>query len=184
MKYIKPILFSILLCAIFSSYAQPVKQLWTKSVPEGVKWQTVTSLGNYVVGSSQGLIGMNPDNGEVLWKNTKFGAVNADQVKQIGSSPLLAVNFGTTVYVVDPFTGDVKFDSKNAGISEIKDQQVLYRSNGILVSGRDAANKDILLMSSLADGKVAWKIEDDFGRFVTASELPSNELLIVTRYYN
>ncbi len=177
----------ILLSLIIISHlgqAQPLKPLWSKALPEGVRWQMVTSLGNYVVGTSQGLVGMNPDKGEVMWKNTKFGPVNADQVQQMGSSALLAVNFRNTVYAIDPFTGEVKFDSKSAGINEIKDQQVLYQANGILVSGRNAENKDILLMSSMADGKVAWKIEDDFGRFVIASELSPEELLIVTLYYN
>lgn len=184
MKQLIRIILLLLIVNTSLVYGQQVKPLWSKTLPEGVKWQMVTSLGNYVVGTSQGLVGMNPDKGEVIWKNIKFGPVNAEQVQQIGSSALLAVNLGTTIYVIDPFTGDVKFDSKNAGINEIKDQMVLYQSNGILVSGRNVENKDILLMSSLADGKVAWKIEDDFGRFITASELPSNELLIVTLYYN
>ena len=184
MKQLSRIILLSLIATAFLSQGQAVKPMWSKTLPEGVKWQMVTSLGNYVVGTSQGLVGMNPDKGEVLWKNTKLGPINMDQVQQMGSSALLAVNFGTTVYAIDPFTGEVKFDSKNAGINEIKDQQVLYQANGILVSGRNAENKDILLMSSLSDGKVAWKIEDDFGRFITASELPSNELLIVTLYYN
>lgn len=184
MKQLSRIVFVSLIVITHLSHGQPVKPLWSKTIPEGVKWQMVTSLGNYVVGTSQGLVGMNPDKGEVIWKNTKLGPVNAEQVQQIGPSALLAVNFGAAVYIIDPFSGEVKFDSKFAGINEIKDQKVLYRSNGILVSGRTAENKDILIMSSLSDGKVAWKIEDDFGRFITASELPSNELLIVTLYYN
>ena len=184
MKHLSLIFFLLFIVNVNLCFGQQVKPQWTQTIPEGVNWQMVTSFGNYVVGTSKGLVGLNPDKGEALWRNNQFGLVSADQVKQIGSSALLAVNFGTSVYILDPFSGEIKFDSKSAGVNEIRDQQVLYQSNGILVSGRNAENKDILLMSSMADGKEKWKIEDDFGRFVIASELSPKELLIVTLYYN
>lgn len=165
-------------------HAQPVKPLWSKTVPEGISWQMVTSLGNYIVGTSQGLAGVDPEKGTILWKNNTLGPLTGDKVKQLGSSALLTISNGTNITILDPFSGEVKFDAHSAGISEIRDQKVLYKANGILVSGRNAGGKDILLMSSLADGKVKWKIEDDFGRFVTASEVGPNELLIVTMFYN
>jgi hypothetical protein len=180
---------SIQFVALFLSFTVPmfgqqVKPLWSAKVPEGINWQMVTSLGNYVVGTSQGIAGINPENGAILWKNTKVGPLAQDKVTQLGSSALISVNTGTNIIIVDPFSGIVKFDANNAGISEIRDQKVLYKANGILISGRNAAGKDILLMSSLGDGNVKWKLEDDFGRFVTASEVGPAELLIVTLYYN
>lgn len=184
MKSIKFTFILFLIISGFASQAQSVKSFWSLTIPEGVKWQMVTSLGNYIVGTDQGLVGIDSESGKIIWKNTNFGPLTADQVQQLGSSALLTINRGSTVHILDPFSGALKFDSKAAGIVEIKDQKVLYKANGILVSGRNAANKDIILMSSLTDGKVVWKIEDDFGRFVAASELPSNELLIVTLYYN
>ncbi|MEQ8364315.1 MAG: PQQ-binding-like beta-propeller repeat protein [Cyclobacteriaceae bacterium] len=184
MKYTKLTFAFLLSSIVLSSYAQQVKPLWTLPAADGVRWQMVTSLGNYIAATKRGLIGVDPEMGKILWRSADFGPLTADQVQQLGSSALLTINMGSTVYILDPFTGAIKFNSKEAGVNEIKDEMVLYRSNGILVSGRDEAKKDILLMSSLEDGKVAWKIEDDFGRFITASELPSGELLIVTLYYN
>ncbi len=178
-------LVQLLFFLCFSTlYGQQVKPLWSKTLPEGVNWQMVTSLGNYVVGTSQGLAGIDPDKGEILWKNNKVGALAPDMIKQLGSSALLAISNGTNITILDPFSGAIKFDAREAGISEIRDQKVLYKANGILVSGRNAQGKDMLLMSSLTDGKVKWKIEDDFGRFVTASEIGQDELLIVTIFYN
>lgn len=177
-------LLLILLSTSATMYGQSVKPSWSKTLPEGVNWQMVTSLGNYVVGTSQGLAGIDPENGTVLWRNGKVGTPVPDNVKQLGSSALLTIANGTNITILDPFTGEIKFDARDAGISEIKDQKVLYKANGILVSGRNTQGKDLLLMSSLADGKVKWKIEDDFGRFVTASEVGPNELLIVTLFYN
>ncbi|MEQ8303061.1 MAG: hypothetical protein RIB47_06690 [Cyclobacteriaceae bacterium] len=160
--------------------AQQVQSRWSSTVADGVNWQMVTSLGNYVVGTSRGLAGINPETGEILWNNTSFGAVGQERVKQVGSSALIAINLESAIYAIDPFSGTIKFDSREAGIAEVKDQKILYQANGILVSGRDMAGKDILLMTSLDNGKVAWKIEDDFGRLITASEISAKELLIVT----
>jgi hypothetical protein len=177
------LLLLFILC-FSTGYSQQVKPLWSKTLPEGVSWQMVTSLGNYVVGTPQGLAGIEPENGEVMWKNSKLGPLTPDKVKQLGSSVLLMINNGTNISILDPFSGEIKFDAGNAGISNITDQKILYQANGILISGRNAQGKDILLMSSMADGKVKWKIEDDFGRFITASEIGTDELLIVTMFYN
>lgn len=180
----KSILLLFIICMSMGVHGQPVKPLWSKTIPEGIKWQKVTSLGNYVVGTSQGLAGMDPEKGEILWKNGKLGPLTPDMVTQLGSSALLKISNGTNITILDAFSGEIKFDARDAGISEIKDQKVLYKANGVLVSGRNAAGKDILVMSSMADGKVKWKIEDDFGRFITASEVTQEELLIVTIFYN
>ncbi len=171
-------------CISMGVHGQPVKPLWSKTIPEGIKWQKVTSLGNYVVGTSQGLAGIDPEKGEILWKNSKVGPLAPDMVAQLGSSALLTISNGTNITILDAFSGEIKFDARDAGISEIRDQKLLYKANGILVSGRNAQGKDILLMSSMSDGKVKWKIEDDFGRFITASEVAQEELLVVTIFYN
>ena len=183
---IKSILLLLLftVCLSMGVNGQPIKPLWSKTIPEGIKWQKVTSLGNYIVGTSQGLAGIDPEKGEVLWKNGKFGPLAPEMVAQLGSSALLTISNGTNVSILDAFSGEIKFEARDAGISEIRDQKILYKANGILVSGRSASGKDILAMSSMADGKVKWKIEDDFGRFITASEIAENELLIVTIFYN
>jgi hypothetical protein len=60
----------------------------------------------------------------------------------------------------------------------------MYHANAILVSGRTFNNKDILILSSLTNGEILWKLEDDFGRLITVSDLSSSEILIVTLYNN
>jgi hypothetical protein len=177
--------FLIVAFWISSTYVNgQIKPLWTRKVTEGIRWQMVTPLGHYIAGTSQGIIGINPDKGDVIWKNTTVGAITPDRVQQVGSSPLISVSTATGVYMIDPYTGEIRFDSKVAGVTEVKDQKVLYLSNGILVSGRNTQNKDVLMMSSLDNGTVAWKIEDDFGRLVAAQELAPDALLLVTLYYN
>jgi hypothetical protein len=175
---------ALLLLGIGAHAHAQIKPLWTRKISENVRWHMVTPLGNYVAGTSQGIIGINAEKGEVIWKNTSFGPLTVDKVSQVGSSPLISVNLGGEVYMLEPYSGEIRFDSKKSGVSGIVDQKVLYQSNGILISGRNSQNKDILLMSSLDDGHIVWKIEEDFGRLVTAQELSPDALLIVTLFYN
>lgn len=181
-KYKNLVAFSMLFI-VGTTFAQ-VQQLWQQPINENVRWQKVTSLGHYLVGTSENIMALNPDNGQIVWSTPEFGAVSADQVAQVGASPLISINLGSEVYMIDPYTGDIKFNSKKAGVTEIRDQVVLYKSNGILISGKTADGKDILLMSSMSNGDVVWKIQEDFGRLVTANELSASELLIVTIFYN
>ncbi len=180
MKKLLPILFAFVSVSAFSQ----VQELWTKSFDDAIVWQKVSALGHYVIGTSKGIMGVKPETGDVIWTKNELGPVSEEQVKQVGNSPLISVNIGTEIHMVDPFTGKTKFNSKAAGVESIRDQVVLYKANGILVSGRDAANKDILLMSSLNTGDVVWKIQEDYGRMITANEISAEELLIVTLFHN
>lgn len=177
--------FTLILLLISSSHCfSQVEKLWTQQPANDIRWQQITPLGHYIVGTSDGIMAMNPDNGQVTWRTPEYGPIASEQVQQLGSSPLIAVNLENAVHLIDPFSGETKFNSQKAGVAEIRDQVVLYYANGILISGKTSDNKDILLMSSMSNGEVVWKIEDDYGRMVTASEISPEELLIVTIYYN
>jgi hypothetical protein len=174
----------VLLILALVSNAQNVPVTWKKDFTGAIKWQKVSALGNYLVGTSNALLYVDQDTGKIIWSNPEFKNLNEGDVSQVGNSPLISVNQGTTVNMIDPFSGESKFDSKRAGINEIKDQMIMYSSNAILVSGRTFNNKDILILSSLTNGKTLWELEDDFGRLITASDVSSSEILIVTLYNN
>lgn len=181
---IKLKLTMVLLILAVVSNAQNVPVTWKKDFTGAIKWQKVSALGNYLVGTNNALLYVDQATGKIIWSNPEFKNLNEGDVSQVGNSPLISVNQGTTVHMIDPFSGESKFDSKRAGINEIKDQMIMYNSNAILVSGRTYNNKDILILSSLTNGETLWKLEDDFGRLITASDVSSSEILIVTLYNN
>ena len=181
---IKLKLTMVLLILALVSNAQNVPVTWKKDFTGAIKWQKVSALGHYLVGTSDALLYVDPDTSKIIWSNPEFKNLNEDDVSQVGNSPLISVNQGTTVTMIDPFSGESKFDSKRAGINEINDQMIMYNSNAILVSGRTFNNTDILILSSLTNGEILWKLEDDFGRLITASDVSSSEILIVTLYNN
>jgi len=177
-------IFLCLTAAVTITMAQDVSTTWQKSFSETINWQKVTSLGHYIIGTSGSLMGIDPETGNTIWSTNEFGALSKNQVGQVGNSPLLSINLGSEVRMVDPFNGSIKFDSKKAGLSEIKDQVVLYNTNGILVSGKTRDNKDLLIISSLNNGEIIWKLTEDYGRLITVKEITDNEVLIVTIFHN
>ncbi len=181
----KKIAFTIaLLVLAVVSNAQNVSVAWEKDFAYPINWQKVSAFGHYLVGTGNGLLYVDQDSGKVLWSKPEFKNLLESDVSQVGNSPLISVNQGTTITMIDPFSGESQFDSKKAGISEIKDQMILYNSNAILVSGRTYSKKDVLVLSSLSSGKIIWKLEDDFGRFITASDISNSEILVVTVFNN
>ncbi|MBL6445217.1 PQQ-binding-like beta-propeller repeat protein [Fulvivirga sp. 29W222] len=170
---------------IFSSVCiSQVKEKWNTSLQGSANWQQVTPAGHLLIGTSSALTAVAPETGKIQWELTRFGGITQDGVQQVGSSPLVSVNNNGDIFMIDPFSGEIKFDSQKAGIVEILDDYVLYKTNGILIAGKDASNKPAMVFANLADGKIAWKLSDDYGRVVSVNELNSNELLIVTLFNN
>lgn len=161
-----------------------VNQTWSKNLNGVVLWQQVTSLGNFFVCTTDEFVAMNPESGEKLWANANFAGISSAQMEEMSGSPLISISLDQTIYLVDPYAGDIKFNSTKAGISELQTKQVLYKANGILAAGKTANGDPIMLMVDMASGEIIWKIEEKFGRIVTLNELSDKELLIVTLFKN
>jgi hypothetical protein len=57
----------------FTCYAQPkTAPSWSAKFKTPINWQRGHSLGYLVVSTSDGLYGVNPDDGKVLWENKGF----------------------------------------------------------------------------------------------------------------
>lgn len=183
-KFIKTLsIILILVITNLITYAQ-VNELWKKDLSGNLLWQQVNSYGNYLVCTTTDLSSYNPSTGELLWSNKQFANITNEQIDEMSGSPLISVNLGNNISLLDPFTGIIKFSSGESGIAELKTKQVLYKSNGILVSGKTTEGEPIMLMVDMSSGKTIWKIEEKFGRIVTLNELSENELLIVTLFKN
>ena len=178
--------FSFVLILVISwsvSHAQ-VNELWKTDLSGKVLWQQVTSFGNYFVCTNTEFAAFNPETGEKLWSNSQFANIANEQIEEMSGSPLLSITQGDVITLLDPFTGNVKFNSSQAGVADLKTKQVLYKANGILVAGKNMNRNPIMLMVDMATGKTVWQIEEKFGRIVTLNELSDKELLIVTLFKN
>ncbi len=174
-----------LLClhSVLSSYGQ-VKEIWTKEMPGGFLWQKVFSSGNFLVSNNEGLSKINAENGKTVWTHKLFKNIAIESVDELQGSSLISIKMDNIIYLIDPFTGETKFDSKNAGLFELSDEVFLYQSNGLFLAGKDLNQQPVLLLVDVNKGQVQWKMQEKFGSIISINELSKTELLLVTIFYN
>lgn len=159
-----------------------VNEVWKKNLEGTVIWQKVNSFGNYMVCTSNELAAVNPETGEKIWSNSDFAGITEAQIEELTGSPLMSINQNEVISMVDPFSGDIKFNSSKAGVKDLQTKKVLFKSNGLLIAGKDAENNPVMLMIDLASGTTVWKIEEKFGKIINVNELTKEDLLIVSLF--
>jgi len=177
----------ILLIAIvlFSFMAKAQANLtWDKEFTSTINWQELNYLGNLVVSSSDALMGVDYVDGDVTWSKPEFANLEREAYKDLANSPFFTIQKDNAVYLIDQLSGDEVFNSTKAGIEEITDYTILYKTNSILVAGKDAEDGPIMLMVKMSSGDVLWSMKEAFGLIIAVNELENEELLIVTLFNN
>lgn len=182
MKSFKTIFLLALLVPLIQ-YAQ-VEMKWSKQIPTDILWQEVTALGNLVVSSREGLMGVDTESGTINWSHRNLGNLNRPAFEELPNSPFFTVTFGNNLHMIDQFSGKEVFNSNNAGLQSIDSYFLLFDSEAVLVAGTDPNGEPLMVSVNMADGKIAWSMNEKFGRIVAANELENNELLIVTLFNN
>ncbi len=171
--------------ALIASTATAQNELspaWTAELNGVLNFQTVTATGTYLVSTSEALSAYDMDNGNLIWSNNEITGISEDQLQEVQGSPLLLIRQGAEVKILDPFDGTIKFNSSKAGFSEVKFEQMMYQTNGILVAGTKSDNTPAMVLVDLSNGKIRWEIDEKFGRLVTAQEFSDKELLVVALF--
>ncbi len=182
MTLFKSVFILFLLCP-FMHFAQ-VEVKWNTEVPTDILWQEVTALGNLIVSSREGLIGLDAATGEIVWSKRAHGNLDRAAFEELPNSPFFTVISENTLHLIDQFSGQEFFNSANAGFKEIGSYFLLYHSNTILVSGTGLSEEPLLVSANMSDGSLSWSLEEKFGSIITVNELENQELLIVTLFNN
>lgn len=170
---------AICLSSFVDSFSQ-VKEIWTKDLPGGFAWQKVYASGNYLVANAEGLSKVNPESGKSIWTLKLFNNIAIENVEELPGSSFISVKKEEVTYLLDPFTGEIKFDSKNAGITELIDKVIFYQSNTLFLSGKDINKKPIVLLVDINKGQILWKKQEEYEGIISINELSKTEFILVT----
>ncbi len=183
-RFLLIFLFSsiLFLLATIMSVGQEVK--WTKDLPGNILWQEVTVLGNLIVSTDTQLVGIDPDTGNIIWSKPEHTNIGLEAYAELANSPFFTVTKNNSIHLIDQLTGKEVFNSEKAGIRTIDDYFLLYNLDAILVAGKDAGKKPLMVSVKMSDGSVSWTMSEKFGRIIAATELENNELLIITLFNN
>jgi outer membrane protein assembly factor BamB len=135
---------ALISCTFYVSHSQ-VNEIWKTDLSGSVLWQQVNSYGNYFVCTDSEFAAYNPETGEKLWSDQQFANIANEQIEEMSESPLISINQGENISMLDPFSGVVKFNSTLAGVADLKTKQVLYKANGILIAGKTTSGDPIML---------------------------------------
>ncbi len=171
-----------ILCPLMH-FAQ-VEVKWNKELPTDILWQEVTALGNLIVSSREGLMGVETETGEITWSSRALGNLGRTAFEELPQSPFFTITTNNTLHMIDQFSGKEVFNSANAGLQEISSYYLLYDSDAILVAGTDRNGEPLMVSVKMSDGSQSWSLNEKFGRIVAANELGNEELLIVTLFNN
>jgi hypothetical protein len=161
-----------------------VEVKWNRHLPADILWQEVTALGNLIVSSRDGLMGVDTETGEISWSSRAFGNLNRASYEELPNGPFFTVTIDGTLHMIDQFSGQEVFNSKNAGLSTISSYYLLYDSDAIVVAGIDYKEEPLMVSVKMSDGGLSWSMKEKFGRIIAVNELGGNELLIVTLFNN
>jgi outer membrane protein assembly factor BamB len=142
---------------------------WSAKFKSSINWQRVHSLGYLMVSTNDGLYGINPNDGKIIWENKNFPALNPDSFQEVQGTEFVTIAFLTEKSstipmqaIIEVVTGKVLFDSKKEQIGVLS-RHVLPSSNRLLVIGvRPNTLAASLFMYDIVSGKQLWANDDLF----------------------
>ncbi|HEX6225204.1 MAG TPA: PQQ-binding-like beta-propeller repeat protein [Chryseolinea sp.] len=171
MKTIFRILFfcATLLSTYVSNAQTKSNKAWSAKFVSAINWQRVHSLGYLVVSTNDGLYGVNPNDGKILWENKNFPAVNSANYEEISGTEFITIAYATSAEqkipmqaIIEVAGGKVLFDSQKEKIGVLS-RHVLPASSRLLVIGaKPNTLMASLFMYDITSGRQLWANEELF----------------------
>lgn len=177
-------LSAIFLSSSLGSQAQ-LAPTWTAKTG-AVSWLRTTSAGALVAGTSEGLKGIDPVTGTVSWTVTELANAPESGYAELDRTPFVTVvpaGAPDDLVIIEPFSGNVVFNSKEAGISRIVNKYFLYANNAIVVVGQKADKTAAMACVDMGTGKVRWTKDDKFSRLLACNSVGPDELVLSTLFF-
>ena len=173
------LLFLVIAIQPFEMYSQ-VELKWEQSSNNQIKWQHVTALGSLIISHRDGLSELDTETGDQIWNKAEYANLDKTYFQELVNSPFISIENKDGFSLVDQFSGDVVFNSSEVGITKLNDYFLLYDTGAILVAGLGSNGDPLLGLVNMADGQLAWTMDDKFDRIIEVSELENESLLLVT----
>lgn len=177
-KIIRTFLFAFLCLYILTANAQSkTPPAWSAKFKSAINWQRVHALGYLIVSTNDGLYGVHPDDGRILWENTNYPALDPARFQEVEGTEFVTVSFLTNKSstipmqaIIEVVGGKVLFDSQKEQIGVLS-RHVLPGSGKLLVIGaRPNTLSASLFMYEIASGKQLWANDDLFKVEQTAAK--------------
>jgi outer membrane protein assembly factor BamB len=163
------LLLILVLSPMLSTAQQKLPSSWSAKFKSPINWQRVHSLGYLIVSNNDGLYGVNPTDGKILWENKSFPALNPANFEEVAGTEFVTIAYKTdnssTIpmqAIIEVVSGKVLFDSQKESIGVLS-RHVLPSAGKLLVIGMRPKNLVAsLFMYDIATGQQVWANDDLF----------------------
>lgn len=160
------VIFIILLGSSAMGQAQNSQpsEAWKLKFASSILWQQITPIGNLVVNTSDGLYGVDPDQGKITWELKKLANIPAESYQVLPNTFYAQISLSNQMIILDPYEGKVLSDTQKAGFKSVVAKNVLYESGAILIYGFKEKLKASLSLFDMSTGKELWNNGEIFGK--------------------
>jgi hypothetical protein len=164
------LLLCVAMLTTWFSHAQPkTNKAWSAKFGSPINWQRVHSLGYIVVSTNDGLYGVSPNDGKILWENKSFPAINSSNYQEINGTEFITIAYATNAEqkipmqaIIEVAGGKVLFDSQKEKIGVLS-RHVLPASSRLLVIGAKPNTLIAsLFMYDISSGRQLWANDELF----------------------
>jgi outer membrane protein assembly factor BamB len=170
----------IFICVVILFSATTAHAQWQVQLSKTVNWYQVNPTGNLIVGTSDGIVGMDDQTGALTYTVQAIPSPSEDEFRMIPNTPFGMISRGQgkleTKVIFNVTNGMVLFDSKKENILVGK-QYILPNSGDILMQGLKGISSVFFLVDA-ASGKVKWELIDFFGKSIFAEVIDGNPITI------
>lgn len=167
-----------ILFAALCSLPMFISAQWTTTIKGQVSWYEIVPTGNIVSGANGGVIGIDENDGHVLYTIPDFPSSSDEDFAMIPNTPfgMVSVMDGRleSKLIFNVRTGAVVFNSRQEKIS-IGKQYILGNTGDFLFQGLRGSEAVFLLVDA-SNGKVRWELKNTFGKGMFTEVLDGNPI--------
>ncbi|MCB9169435.1 MAG: PQQ-binding-like beta-propeller repeat protein [Flavobacteriales bacterium] len=159
---------------------------WISSTGGTINWLRTTSAGALVACNADGLIGLDPESGKIAWTIHELAGASETGYEEVANTPFITIvpaNGPDQLFIVEPFSGTVLFNSMSAGINSIVSKYFLYANDAIVLVGRNSAAKPVMVCVDMTTGSVRWTKDSGFSRLSACTSAGPDAMLVGTLFY-
>jgi hypothetical protein len=174
-------------------FAQPAAKEWTKKFPGNVKWYQISDAGILIVCTGDALYGLQPDDGNEIWKLDNLDDVKEENYDPIEGTPYAALIKnklfkGAIHSIIDIVTGKLIVETTNIDLLNVVKRIHIPELNSMLFYGTSKTKgKFEMVMISLVDGHKVWeqlKLFERNSEEVVSNGLASNDGIYIATTKN
>jgi outer membrane protein assembly factor BamB len=137
-----------------------VEPVWSVDFDARIVWQQVTTLGDLIVGTTNGLNAIDAESGQIRWSRPDLGDMRHGSFEEIIGSPLIVLDDGQAdprTVILNMLNGTLVFDSRAESLTQIASRFILPRNGSLFIAGFEVGQPTpTLFLYDIESGQRLW----------------------------